>query len=62
VGHPLKTMSKDKLPSDKELVRLTESKTIEDKLKDALLHLMFSKHAFDPVACSGCKEAKHLVS
>lgn len=50
--------------SDEELMRLTANRTMEDRLKDSLIHMVFvakQRHPFDPDKCTGCKEAKKLA-
>ena len=63
---PKGNMSKNKDEiqlSDAELAELASKRSTEDKLRDALIHLIFvgtKKHEFDPIMCNGCRDAKEL--
>jgi hypothetical protein len=55
---------KDELPiSNEELTELQAKRSNEDKLKDALIHMIFvarKMHPYDPQSCAGCNDAKLL--
>jgi hypothetical protein len=49
--------------SNEELAEQFAKRTESDKLKDALIHMIFvgqKRHSYDPETCAGCKDAREL--